>query len=205
VIVGWPGATQDRLPAGSPDTRPGPADVASARAKEAELLVLRHQNAVLRRQAGRIRYEPAPRVWSAALAPPRRRWTGIFPMTPATLLARHRKLAARKARHERAAQARPPADGPGAGASPERRPDPNRSTVRLLLYFAAVLSLNPGLIFSNCAFDLWSYGDSNPRPLACHQQATRPPEFRYRRRTSRGRSGSGVAHAPSRATPVACS
>jgi hypothetical protein len=24
--------------------------------------------------------------------------------------------------------------------------------------------------------DLWSYGDSNPRPLACHQQAGHPPQ-----------------------------
>ena len=37
-------------------------------AKDAELLVLRHENTVLRRHAGRIRYEPADRVWFAALA-----------------------------------------------------------------------------------------------------------------------------------------
>jgi hypothetical protein len=54
-------------------------------AKEAELLVLRHKNAVLRRHAGWIQYEPADRVWFAALAPllPRPRWTDIFP-TPTT-------------------------------------------------------------------------------------------------------------------------
>jgi len=37
-------------------------------AKDAELLVLRHENAVLRRHASRVRYEPADRVWFAALA-----------------------------------------------------------------------------------------------------------------------------------------
>jgi putative transposase len=67
-------------------------------ARDAELLVLRHENAVLRRHVGRVRYEPADWVWFAALARliPRRRWAEIFPVTPATLLAWHRKLAANK-------------------------------------------------------------------------------------------------------------
>jgi len=67
-------------------------------AKDAELLVLRHENAVLHRNVGRVRYEPADRMWFAALARllPRRRWTDIFPVTPATLLAWHRKLAAKR-------------------------------------------------------------------------------------------------------------
>ena len=66
--------------------------------KNAELLVLRHENAVLRRNAGRVRYDPADRAWLAALTRfiPRRRWAEVFPVTPATLLALHRKLAARK-------------------------------------------------------------------------------------------------------------
>ena len=68
------------------------------RTKDAELLVLRHENAVLRRHVGRVRYEPVDRMWFAALARliPRMRWTEVFPVTPATLLAWHRKLAAKK-------------------------------------------------------------------------------------------------------------
>ncbi|ROP41842.1 integrase core domain-containing protein [Saccharothrix texasensis] len=67
--------------------------------KDAELLVLRHENAVLRRQlAGPVRYEPADRFWFAALAGlvDRRRWREVFPVTPGTLLAWHRRLIARK-------------------------------------------------------------------------------------------------------------
>jgi hypothetical protein len=67
-------------------------------AKDAELLVFRHENAMLRRHAGPVRYEPADRAWFAALAHfiPCTQWTGIFPATPATLLAWHRRLAARR-------------------------------------------------------------------------------------------------------------
>jgi putative transposase len=80
---------------------------------EAELLVLRHENAVLRRQvSGRIRYEPVDRFWLAALSSllARHCWSNVFPITPGTLLAWHRKLIARKwdytARRRRAG--RPP-------------------------------------------------------------------------------------------------
>jgi len=93
------------------------------RAKDAELLVLRHENAVLRRHAGRVWYEPGDRVWFAAVARllPRRCWTGIFPVTPATLLAWHRKLVGRKYDTSKAAPARPRAGAlagkRGAGSS----------------------------------------------------------------------------------------
>jgi hypothetical protein len=81
-------------------------------AKEAELLALRHENAVLRRHVSRVRYEPADRSWFAALARlvPRKRWAGIFPITPATLLAWHRRLAAGKyGTSKRRKPGRPPA------------------------------------------------------------------------------------------------
>jgi putative transposase len=53
---------------------------------------------VLRRHAGRIRYQPADRLWFAALSKliPRRRWDEVFAVTPAALLAWHRRLVIRK-------------------------------------------------------------------------------------------------------------
>ncbi|MGW1710622.1 integrase core domain-containing protein, partial [Streptomyces sp. NPDC002206] len=68
-------------------------------AKDAELLVVRHENAILCRHVrGRVRYEPAGRFWLAALTSliPRGRWAAVFPAAPGALLAWHRKLIARK-------------------------------------------------------------------------------------------------------------
>jgi putative transposase len=66
--------------------------------KDAELLVLRHENAVLRRQISRVRYRPVDRAWLAALSRlvPRCRWIEVFPVTPATILAWHSKLVSRR-------------------------------------------------------------------------------------------------------------
>jgi hypothetical protein len=66
-------------------------------AKDAEVLALRHENAVLRRQIARVRYEPADRIWLAALSRlvPRERWRQVFAVTPTTLLRWHRELVKR--------------------------------------------------------------------------------------------------------------
>ncbi|MEU5057423.1 MULTISPECIES: integrase core domain-containing protein [unclassified Streptomyces] len=89
--------------------------------KDAELLVLRHEDAVLRRHVPRLRYEPADRLWFAALSHliPRRRWHQVFPMTPATLLAWHRKLVAKKWDYSQRRRPGRPPTSPAAIVSPD--------------------------------------------------------------------------------------
>ncbi|MDX3109235.1 integrase core domain-containing protein [Nonomuraea angiospora] len=73
--------------------------VRSDLSREAELLVLRHENQVLRRQlGGRPRWGHADRLWLAALSRlvHRRRWAEVFPVAAATILRWHRHLVARK-------------------------------------------------------------------------------------------------------------
>jgi transposase InsO family protein len=80
-------------------------------AKDVELLVLRHQLAVLRRQAGRPKLRPADRALLAALTrllpDPRRH--GLL-VTPQTLLRWHRELVRRKWAQPRRGPGRPPVE-----------------------------------------------------------------------------------------------
>jgi hypothetical protein len=66
-------------------------------ANEVEMLVLRHELAVLRRQVGRPSCRPADRVFLAALVRmlPRDRWGSVF-VRPEMIRGWHRSLLARR-------------------------------------------------------------------------------------------------------------
>ena len=80
-------------------------------AKDLEILVLRHQLAVLRRQVSRPRLQPADRALLAALsqALPRFRWSCFF-VPPDTLLRWHRRLVAGAWTYPHRGTGRPPLD-----------------------------------------------------------------------------------------------
>jgi hypothetical protein len=91
--------------------------------KELEIVVLRHELSVLRRQAGRPPLRSGDRLVLAAASRllPRARW-GSFLGTPATLLRWHRRLVAHRWTYT-GGIGRPPIGGrdPRAGPSPRSR------------------------------------------------------------------------------------
>jgi putative transposase len=95
----------------------------SEASKEVEILVLRHELAVLRRQVPRPRHERRDRLLLAALSGllPRSRWQ-VFVVTPQTVLRWHRHLVARRWSY--------PARGPG-------RPRTGKTIRDLVLRLAA--------------------------------------------------------------------
>jgi hypothetical protein len=80
-------------------------------AKDLEILVLRHQVTVLRRQVPRPKLEPADRALLAAIGRvlPRARWSCLF-VQPDTLLGWHRRLVVGAWTHPRGQTGRPPLD-----------------------------------------------------------------------------------------------
>jgi putative transposase len=83
----------------------------SRTSKELEILVLRHEVSILRRQVQRPQLRPADRVLFAALSRvmPRRAWV-VFSVSPRTLLRWHQRLVARRWTY-RHRPGRPPIDG----------------------------------------------------------------------------------------------
>ncbi|MGC8635209.1 MAG: helix-turn-helix domain-containing protein [Candidatus Limnocylindrales bacterium] len=81
------------------------------RTKDLEILVLRHELAILRRQVARPDLADADRVLLAAASRllPCRRWTAFF-VQPETLVRVHRRLVARRPTQRRRGRARPPLD-----------------------------------------------------------------------------------------------
>ena len=83
----------------------------SDQSKVVELLALRHEVEVLRRQVGRCAYQPADRALLAGLSRllPRSSWKA-FGVTPGTLLAWHRRLVAKRWTYPHRPPGRPPID-----------------------------------------------------------------------------------------------
>jgi putative transposase len=83
----------------------------SERSKELEILVLRHELAILRRQPRRAAFRPVDRALLAALARalPRSAWASLS-VRPATLLRWHRQLVRRRWTYPHRPSGRPPLD-----------------------------------------------------------------------------------------------
>jgi putative transposase len=79
------------------------------RSKELEILLLRHELSILRRQVARPRLSPADRLLLVALSRllPRHAWRSLF-VRPETVLRWHRRLVARRWTYSTAGPGRPP-------------------------------------------------------------------------------------------------
>jgi hypothetical protein len=92
-----------------PVVRVGRAFCRSERSKEPEILVLRHELAILRRQARQPQHRLVDRILLAALSRslPRKAWA-VFGVSPRTLVRWHARLVARRWTYPHKRRGRPP-------------------------------------------------------------------------------------------------
>jgi hypothetical protein len=156
--------------------------------KDAELLVLRHENAILRRQIGRVRDKPGDRLWLAALSQviPRRRRGEVFAVTPATLLAWHRRLVARKWDH-----------------ASRRSPGRPSTTAAIRQLVIRIATENPTWGHSGCRAS-WSGSATRSPPPRCGRSG-RTPESVPRPAAAAPPGGSSLPPRPAVSWPPASS
>jgi hypothetical protein len=174
----------------------------SAEAKEIEILVLRHELAVLRRHHPRPRLQPTDRALLAALSRllPRARWS-VFLVRPETLLRWHQRMLRRHWTYPATSTGRPPIseqvqqlvmrrarESPGWGlpAHPRRAPAPWRPGVGQLTAGRVGLALDhPSL--AHQVRDDGRLHVALPEPFLAHNSTPRLGDKGFAR--ARGRSG----------------
>jgi putative transposase len=175
------GALETRLPTLCRSIQPLATLARSDAAKDLEILVLRHQLCVLRRQIPRPRLEPTDRALLAAISRvlPRARWSCFF-VTPETLLRWHRRLVAGAWTYPRIGQGRPQLDQVVqqliirlATENPRWATSASKAN-----WCTSACESRPPRSAPRCTATAWIRHRGGPPPLGERSSASRPRESR---------------------------
>ena len=150
----------------------------SAEAKEIEILVLRHELAVLGRQHPRPRLQPTDRALLAALSRllPRVRWS-VFVVRPETLPRWHRRLVRRRWTYPTTSTGRPPISGEMQHLVVRLARENPRWATSASTWSCCALAFGcrPTRSARFCAPTALTPRRGVPRPAGDHSCASRPP------------------------------